>query len=127
MALLGKAAVGAYTSRSAVAEQVLELQRRHADETPENSCEVGLAPESNFKRDVHDLRATLAQKFLRTIDALVQYELMRRQIGAVLEQLRKVRRAHLGQTRQLTDLEGLIKIFPDFLNNARQATGRDAE
>jgi len=105
----------------------LELSRRHADETAENGREMRLALESNLERDVYNLCLALTQKFLGTIDALAEYELMGGQIGAVLEQLGKVRLAHLGQSGEFANLERLIQIPSDSFDNARQAKRRDAE
>src|SRR5208283_2315825 len=99
----------------------------HSDETSEHSCEMRLALESNLERDVHDLRLALTQKLLGTIDALAQYELMRSQIGAVLEQFGKVRLAHLGKSRQFANLKRLIQIPSDSFDHSRQAKRRDAE
>ena len=86
-----------------------------------------LALESNFERNIHNLRLALTQEFLGTIDALTEYELMRSQIGAALEQFGKVRLAHLGQSGQFANLEWLIQIPSDSFDNARQSNRRYSE
>jgi hypothetical protein len=65
----------------------LKLAGRHAHEVPKHGCEVRLVFKPDSQRNVDNLCVTLAEKLLRTIDSLLQNELMRSEAGAELEQL----------------------------------------
>src|SRR5260370_27844539 len=100
----------------------MKLARRHAHEIAEHCCEVRLVFETYFKRDVDDLRVILTEKFLRTIDPLLQDELMRRQASAKLEHLGEMRLAHLRHPGQRSDGQRCVDILPDVLDNDRHAS-----
>src|SRR5260370_16808159 len=105
----------------------MKLARRHAHEMGEQCCEVRLVLETYLKRDVDDLRVILTEKFLRTIDPLLQDELMRRQASAKLEHLGEMRLAHLRHPGQRSDGQRCVEILPDVLDNERQASRRNAK
>src|SRR5712675_2438829 len=93
---------------SFVTARTLKLAGRHAHKVPKHGCEVRLILEAHSKRDLDNLRVTLTKKLLRTINSLLQNELMRRQAGTELEQLGEMRLAHLRQPAQRAHRQRLV-------------------
>src|SRR5258708_30469926 len=90
--------------------RTLKLAGCHAHQVSKHRCEVRLVLESHFKRDVDNLRVALTKKLLRTIDSLLQNELIRRQAGAELEQLGEMRLAHHRQQGQHDTCQRLVEM-----------------
>jgi len=88
---------------------------------------VRLILESHSERDVYNFSVALAEKFLGTVDALLQYELMRSEPGAEFEQLGEMGLAHLDHCGERANGEWFVEIVADMLDNARQTLRRNAE
>src|ERR1700740_3073838 len=112
---------------SFVTRRTLKLPGRHAHKVPKHRCEVRLILEAHSERDLDNFPVALTQKLLRTIDSLLQNELMWRQAGAALKQLGEVRLAHLRQPAQRAHRQRLVQMVSDVLDNACQASRGHAE
>src|SRR5262249_5858322 len=69
----------------------------------------------------------LTEKFLGSINAFLQHELMRCKSGAELEQLREMRLAHLRDPAQHAYRQRCVEIVPNVLDHARETTRRNAK
>src|SRR5262249_51977309 len=98
-----------------------------AHEISKHGCEVRLILESDSQCDIYKLCFALAEKLFGSIDAFLQNELMWRQSGAELEQLREMRLAHLRDPAQHAYRQRGSKIVPDVLDHTRETTRRNAK
>ena len=102
------------------------FRRARADEAPECASEVARVLEPRVQRRNQDAGSRILESLLGALNALQDNVSMRCEAGAVLEQSRKVVRAHRRNGGEVRHAEVVDQVVAHVVEHAPQPTARQA-